>query len=67
MASSSKNGSSLHPPGKLTAGDERWKSAPSEETTHDHPDGKDTRVEQERKPLENAPGKRPAGSDSENR
>jgi hypothetical protein len=50
---------SLHPPGKLATGDERWKSAPSEETTHDHPAGKDKRVRRRRKPLENAPGNVP--------
>lgn len=57
MASSSKNRSSLHPPRHRPAEDDAWKTAPSRETTHDDPAGKDRRVEQKRKPLENAPGK----------
>ena len=61
MASSSKNGSSLHP--NRTDLDEGWKVAPSRETTHDHPDGKDQRIERARKPLENAPGNTPASVD----
>jgi hypothetical protein len=58
MASTSKNGSSLRrvPP---RPEDEAWKTAPSRETTHDDPTGEDRRIERERKPLENAPGRGP--------
>jgi hypothetical protein len=59
MASTSKNGSSLRRP-RSGVGDEGWKTAPSRETTHDDPAGKDQRIERRRKPLENAPGERGA-------
>jgi hypothetical protein len=54
MASTSKNGSSLRPP-RHDPDDESWKSAPSRETTHDDQQGKDARIDQNRRPLENAP------------
>jgi hypothetical protein len=55
MASISKNGSSLRKP-HPERDDESWKTAPSRETTHDAPDGKDIQVDTERRRLENAPG-----------
>jgi hypothetical protein len=58
MASSSKDGSSLRKP-RPERDDESWKTAPSRETTHDDPEGKDMRVGTERRRLENAPGLTP--------
>jgi hypothetical protein len=55
MAKTSHDGSSLRKPGR-GGNDEGWKSAPSRETTHDDPAGKDAAIEKGRKPLENAPG-----------
>ena len=57
MASTSKSGSSLHREEQRPGG-EAWKTAPSRETTHDDPAGKDQRIERARKPLENAPRRR---------
>jgi hypothetical protein len=55
MAKNSSDGSSLRKPGR-GGNDEGWKTAPSRETTHDDPAGKDAAIEKGRKPLENAPG-----------
>ena len=55
MASTSKNGSSLTRR-RDKERDEVWKAAPSRETTHNHPHGKDEATRRVRKPLENAPG-----------
>jgi hypothetical protein len=63
MASSSKDGSSLRPNRTGPEG-EAWKTAPSRETTHADPGGKDQKIERARKPLENAPGS-PAPGDEE--
>jgi hypothetical protein len=62
MAHDSKKGAPLRP---LQHGpdDEAWKTAPSRETTHDDPEGKDARIERKRKPLENAPGTAPDPDD----
>lgn len=62
MASTSPNGSSLRKPGRGT-NDEGWKDAPSRETTHDDPDGKDREIEAGRRPLENDPKNHPDADD----
>jgi hypothetical protein len=59
MASSSKTGASIHPTkGKENIADERWKSAPSRETTHADPASHDAEVRKWRKKEENAPKKK---------
>jgi hypothetical protein len=61
MAKGSSDGSSLRKPGRAGS-DEKWKTAPSRETTHDQPGSKDVEVEKARKLLENAPGLESGGA-----
>jgi hypothetical protein len=58
MAKSSTKDPPLRPP-RHSPEQEAWKTAPSRETTHDAPDGRNARIERQRKPLENAPGTAP--------
>jgi hypothetical protein len=62
MAKSSSNGSSLRPP-RHDPKEESWKTSPSRETTHD--EGEDARIDQKRKPMENAPAGTPASEREE--
>jgi hypothetical protein len=60
MAHSSKSGASFGDKRDVEKPlDERWKSAPSSETTHADPGSKDDRVRSWRKKAENAPNKKP--------
>jgi hypothetical protein len=59
MAHSSKSGASIG--GKRDVGrslGERWKSAPSSETTHADPESKDAQVRRWQKKAENTPRKK---------